>query len=191
MTMVNIRGTSGAGKSHLVRRVMGAYATRSEVTTEGRKQPLRYVLTSPLTPRPLWVLGHYNTACGGCDTIKTPDQVYDLVREGHAQGADVLYEGIMVQDDVRRCIEVTQALEPVNVVWLSTPIEECLSGVRERRVARGDERPLNEKNTRERARRLAGTVRRLRGAGVPVSELDREAAFRHCCELLLGAAQHG
>lgn len=180
--LINIRGTSGAGKSHLVRRVMDCYAGRDEVRVDGRKQPLYYNMTG--APRPLRVLGHYNTACGGCDTIKTPDQVYELLTAAVADGHDVLYEGIMVQDDVRRCVDVNRSLQPVRVIWLSTPIEECLRGVRSRREARGDDRPLNERNTRERARRLEGIVSRLRAAGVAVDELDREDAFDLCCYLL-------
>lgn len=183
MTIVNIRGTSGSGKSTLVRKVMELYPDRTEVLVPGRKQPMMYVMRSERAPRPLAVLGHYNTACGGCDTIKTPDQVYEYLRASVGVGQDVLYEGIMVQDDVRRCAEVSSSLEPVNVIWLSTDIEECLRGVRSRREARGDNRPLNEKNTRSRARSLEGIVRRLVAARVPVEKLDREAAFQRCCDL--------
>lgn len=205
--VVNLRGTGGSGKSTVVRRVMGRYLSRMPLTEPGRRQPVGYVLEAP-DAVPLYVVGHYETACGGCDTIKTVDRVYEMVsavlRDG---GHDVLYEGIMVQDDVRRAVELDQRLKReygcngdqcavcqddqegchkpgLHVILLSTPIEECLAAIRARRLERGDERPLSEKNTRERARRQEGVRGRLRDAGVSVERLDRSAAYLRVCALL-------
>lgn len=154
---------------------MDLYATRVENFAAGRKQPEGYVLTAPGL-RPLYVPGHYNTACGGCDTIKTPEQAYVLVREAVAKGCDVLFEGIMVQDDVRRCVELHGSQPPVHVVGLTTDINVCLASIADRRKARGDERPLDPKNTVNRARSCEKGLVRLE-AGVPVHRLGREDAF--------------
>lgn len=190
--IVNVRGTSGSGKSTLVRNIMALYPVRSPYNTQGRKRPLGYSLgldsDPPLT---LFVPGHYETACGGCDTIKTVDEVYRMVRVA-ALGApvlDVIYEGIMVQDDVRRAVEMDLELRatgqpPLVVIGLTTPVEECLAAVRGRREARGDARELNPKNTVDRARRQLGVWKRLRAAGVAVEEHDRAAAFARVCALL-------
>lgn len=173
--IVNIRGTGGSGKSHLVRRVMDLYAERHPRHVEGRRRPVSY-LCSAEGHRPLLVPGHYETACGGCDTLKTVNQVYELVTAGDRHNCDVLYEGIMVADDVTRAVLLSRSAD-LRVVLLTTPIEECLHSIQARRAERGDERPLSEKNTRDRAKRHDHNVWRLKQASVRTERLDREAAF--------------
>ena len=179
---INIRGTGGSGKSTVVKRIMELYgAHRRPEFVDGRKRPIRYQLGG--LPAPLVVLGHYETACGGCDTIKTVDQVYQEVRGALEINCHVLYEGIMCQDDVRRAVELSKE-HKLHVIRLSTPIEECLAGIRARREARGEEKPLNEKNTRGRYESVIRTCARLVAQGVSVEVLDRETAFVRVRELL-------
>ncbi len=182
MVVINIRGTGGSGKSTLVRRVMDLYAVRTPNYVAGRKQPESYLLTTSGRPV-LCVPGHYATPCGGCDTLKTPERVYEIVREAARQGCDALYEGIMVMDDVRRAVDLA-ATHPVHVIALTTPVETCLTAIEGRRRARGDVRELNPKNTVDRARRCEGGLKRLEAAGVSVWRLDREAAFNLVRRLL-------
>lgn len=173
--VVNIRGTSGAGKSHLVRSIMALYEFQTANYKEGRRQPISYLFKRE-DGEPLFVPGHYNTPTGGCDTISKPDDVYELVKDGANQG-DVLFEGIMVGDDVRRCAELSKE-HKVLVIALNTPIEECLAGVQSRRDTRGDDRPLDPKNTIDRARRLKTSMMpRLKDAGVETLWLSRQEAF--------------
>jgi hypothetical protein len=199
-TVINIRGTGGSGKSTLVRRVMELYASHAYIPETGRRQPIASLHTRGHNDRALFVPGHYNTACGGCDTIKTPDQVYSLVNDAVDRGVDVLYEGIMVMDDTRRAIELHQRLENQNaihgftqprhrlhVVYLTTPIEVCLAGINERRWERmGPEKykPVNPKNTTDRAKRAEAGLLKLEAAGVAVHRLDRAAALAQVRELL-------
>jgi predicted alpha-1,6-mannanase (GH76 family) len=183
--MINLRGTSGAGKSTVLTTfksmVNAAGIEVTPVFREGRRQPWFY---SAPAPRPWRLLGHYESPCGGCDTIKTVDEVYDLVRAGVLGGEAVLFEGIMVQDDVRRAVAFHKEFGDMVVIGLTTDIETCLSAIRDRRVARGDTRPLNEKNTRGRAASLERTLRRLEEGGVPVERLDRGAALTRVCRLM-------
>jgi energy-coupling factor transporter ATP-binding protein EcfA2 len=180
--VINIRGTSGSGKSTLVTRLMELYETRIHNRVDGRKQPISTLLSRPGAV-PLYVPGHYNTACGGCDTIKTVDGVYDLVTEAANAGCHVVYEGIMVMDDVVRATRLAQK-HALTVIALSTPIGECVAAVRGRREARGDPRPLDPKNTIARAERCERGLSRLRVNGVKVERADREAAFLRVAELL-------
>lgn len=196
--VINVRGTSGAGKSTLVRSVMERYARKTPAYIEGRKQPIGYLLNdlkcncadwgmegtgclstcaSQKTVAPLWVPGHYETACGGCDTITKVDEAYDSVREHVAKDYDVLFEGIMVQDDVKRAVEFNKTIAPMLVICLTTPLAECLRGIQARRDARGETKPLNPLNTENRAKRVLNSARRLREGGVEVLSLDREAAL--------------
>lgn len=182
--IINIRGTSGAGKSTLVQKVMALYASKAPLHVEGRKRPIGYMLGrniggGQIGGKSLGVLGHYEIACGGCDTLKTIDAVYDQVRDYVHQGADVLYEGLMPGEDVARAVKLSQEVGRENflVIDLTTDIEECIRRVKQRRAAKGNEKPLNEKNTRSRALGYARRRARLRDAGVVVETLSCEDAF--------------
>lgn len=185
--VVNLRGTSGAGKSTVVRRVMEKYVPGGEqaVFQEGRRQPLAYLLRPPREGmNPLYIPGHYETPAGGCDTLPTIDRVYELVEGAAEKGYDVLFEGIMVQDGrLSRFMEFYKKYQPT-VIELTTPIQECLAGVQARRDARGDIRPLNPKNTIQRAERVRRGCSRIRDAGGKVLKLDREAAYQECLRVL-------
>lgn len=183
--IVNIRGTGGSGKSTLVRLVMDRYPVKIPKFIEGRKQPYGYLLARDVADTPmLWVVGHYNTACGGGDTLKSPGDVFDSVRDKAEAGYDVLFEGIISQDDVTRTIALHRSF-PLLVLALTTPVEECLKGIQARRDERGDERPLSSKNTESRNRRLMTSILpRLKDAGVEVMKLSREDALQETLKRL-------
>jgi hypothetical protein len=184
VAIINLRGISGSGKSTIVVQVMDLYAERTPLMIEGRKRPIGYVLRHD-SRATLYVPGHYETACGGCDTIKTPDQAYELVRAAVAEHRDVMYEGIMVQDDVRRAVELNKE-HKLLVIALTTSVKDCLAGVQARRDARGDEREreLNPKNTISRARSVENKIPRLKAGGVEVLRLSREEALAECLRRL-------
>jgi hypothetical protein len=180
---INIRGTGGAGKSHLVRLVMERYAEKIPSYIEGRKRPISYVCTRP-NGRSLFVPGHYETPTGGCDTLKTVNDVYDRVRQGATDGHDVLFEGIMVGDDVTRCVALSE-IEKVLVIALNTSLEECLASIQSRRDTRGDDRPLSPRRTTDRHHLLRrGGVPRLKDGGVDVRWLSRSEALAVCLQEL-------
>jgi hypothetical protein len=141
--VVNLRGTSGAGKTELVRRLMGLYigAAGTAITRHGRTRPIVWVLPHPAGGRPLAVLGDYDggAARGGCDTIPLRDGgmaeafrlADDLARDGH----DVLLEGLALSADVRGTAALAAAGHRVHVLCLATPLEECVRNVVRRRRA--------------------------------------------------------
>jgi len=185
--IINIRGTGGSGKTTLVNRVMERYSGRDEVfqEVEGRRRIVAYGLTPPPGLPELYVLGKYTTATGGCDTLPNLDLVYRLVAHFAGTGAHVLFEGIMASEEVTRAVACHKAHErALVVVQLTTPIEVCLSSIRARREARGEEKPLNPKNTTDRFKRVQRACERLRQAGVTVERLDREAALVRVLGLL-------
>ena len=174
--IVNVRGTSGSGKSHLVKQVMQCYLYSTPRHVEGRKQPLYYECQHPRKENNLFVLGHYATACGGCDTIsKDPfDTVFGLV-EQLAQHGDVMFEGLLVSAEQRRTKEKLQ--KDAVIIGLSTPLEECLASIGLRRAERGDERPLNPENTTKRYNSLERMYPRLKAEGLNVLRFSREEAL--------------
>ena len=192
---INIRGTGGSGKSTLVKKVMELYHNRAHITIPGRKRPYFTALWHDGGGPGLIVPGHYETACGGCDTIKTVDEVYKIVRTA-TLGSDptvershhALSEGIMGMDDVTRAVQLHQDLEKEGgklvVISLTTPVDECLRRIRQRRAEGGNEKPLNEKNTRDRAARQEKILHRLKQAGVPPEKLSCEDAYARIRQLL-------
>lgn len=177
--IVNLRGTGGSGKSTLVRDLMELYPRRAALKQDGRKQPIGYVCFGAEwnNNRGLYVVGHYETPCGGADTITQQAAIFDKVIEEANHPRDVIFEGIISQDDVRRTSEINKAFPgQLKVIALRVPIEVCLASIQARRDARGDERPLNPKNTVNRQKSLERTISRLRDAGIDAQWMDREAA---------------
>ena len=172
--IVNVRGTSGSGKSTLAREVMTMYGgTRLHFKEPGRRRPLGYVLRAE-GHRPLAVIGSYESACGGCDTINCYDRCFALARESHGTGCDVLMEGLLLSEETQRTIKVHQDGIPIVVVHLTVDIEQCITDVKARREAQGNLRPLNEENTRRRVAVIERAVAKLEAAGLTVFKGSRE-----------------
>lgn len=176
--IINIRGTSGSGKSTLIRSIMEHYEEKEPHFIKGRKRPLYYLLTSPSSRKRLAVIGHYESPCGGCDTITSQDDIFQLVRDHHAAGHDVIFEGLLIGAEFNRTKALCDAHPGhVHIINLTTPLEDCVAGVQARRTARGDERPLNPKNTESKFKQVKRLKQRFEEAGIKVREGDRDEAL--------------
>ena len=192
--IINISGTSGSGKSTIARAVMARYEyaepiygmAATEQTLFGlvvkpRKRPDGYACRLA-GHRTLRIVGHYEIACGGVDSLMGAtfglDDVYALVRDADTAGFDVLYEGLIVVSDVRRCAELHAEGRRVLVLRLTTSLADCLLAVQTRREARGNSAPLDPANTKAKFRVDELRVGRLRALGVEVREVTRDEALR-------------
>ena len=171
--IINLRGTSGAGKSYLVRHIMTMFSITEEVFCRGRKQPLYYILRNKDEGRDLAVLGHYNTPCGGCDTISKTQDVFDLVMKNHNAGRDVLFEGVIIGYETKR----TKDLPDLRIVFLTTNTDICVDSINERRRARGQMEPVNPKNTIAKHRQCVGArIKFLEMGNIQVFSANRNDA---------------
>jgi len=210
--IINIRGTSGSGKSTLVRRVMEhpSYGEATNHYMKGRKQPLGYIFPRKDGPD-LAIVGHYETACGGCDTINKMENIFRLVRISHMAGNDVIFEGLLISADVNR----TQALHdeglPLAIVGLDkVPLDLCLESVNGRRLAADETRRakvINDNielfakgrktkpvpsyrghvavgNTTSKFKGVQQSMKRLEDANVATFHCDREGAYGIICNEL-------
>jgi hypothetical protein len=176
--IIQLRGTSGSGKSHIVRGVLEGAQSRLRIKELKRKQPLGYI--ARLDCGQVAIPGHYETPCGGCDTIPDLTKVFDNVRLMAGHYRHVLFEGLLASEDTRRTLELAGPGAPfehdLRVVQIITPIEDCLAGIQLRRDNRGDTRPINPTNTANRVRTIARACDKLKEAGVPVYSTDRDGA---------------
>lgn len=187
--IINIRGTSGSGKTHLVREVMKLYGPKVAYRREGRKQPIGYVYSRVGAGRPLAIIGHYETACGGCDTIPKMEDIFELVKQSSQQGFDVVFEGLLISADVNRHVDLHQWAQEngdeLLVVALDTPLDKCIESVNQRRWAKNpDKPPVKEKNTVSKFGGVKKSMERLRAAGVRAVDASREGALELIKEAL-------
>lgn len=188
--IIQLRGTSGSGKSYLVAQVMQILGGRAAFVPEmmgTRKQPVGYLQTV----RKLYIPGHYEKPCGGCDTLKGgpihgTDAIYSFIRAKHDEGCDVLFEGLLISVDVRRTVPLAQATGCMHNLILNTPLDACLAAINGRRQARNPLLPpVNPDNTTRKHREVMRVASRLRAAGVQnVFVGDREEVRQRLFELL-------
>ena len=189
--IVNLRGTSGSGKTHTVRSVMAAYGPPKPLFIKGRKRPLLYRL--PRQPgssgRPLSVLGHYETACGGCDTICKIDDIFGRVYSEHERGHDVLFEGLLISAELKRTLKLWDDFgDQFLCVALGTPIEDCLAGIQARRDARGDIREIKPTNTISKHKGVVSAMKRFGAEGRRAETHSRATAAPRILEFFDVAA---
>lgn len=187
--IINLRGTSGSGKSTIARQLMSCYGPRTAFYRSGRRQPIGYVLDHPIDAqegRKLAVVGHYETACGGCDTLPSYEVVTDLVKSSHNMGYDVFFEGLLVSGDAKYTGAMFQDGYPLHVLGLDLDPNFCVESVNMRRRAKNPEKgPVNPKNTLAKVRCMHLSMERLKAIGVPTEMFtERSAAFSRIKELL-------
>lgn len=188
--IIQIKGTSGAGKSTLVRKFMEQWGKKPiPGYIEGRRQPLYYNLIS-LGSKNVIVLGHYEAPTGGCDNIKSLDDIFELVEDFHRLGCHVIFEGLMITNDRNR-IEALSVKYPgaVKLLCLNTPLEECKRSIEQRRldaynakIAAGKNpaplKPANHKNTEAKYNQFQRTLEICKSRkNLTVLEVDREQAL--------------
>ena len=70
---------------------------------------------------------------------------------------------------------------------MDTPMEVCLERVQARRTARGDERPFNPKNTKDKWVQTMSTAKALHKLGYDVRAIDHTNAFEDVMEIFRSA----
>lgn len=161
LTCVNLRGTSGSGKTTIVRNILmqqGWHTINAQGKIWGYANPeLRWI-----------IIGSYENTCGGCDTIRTQQEVEDRIEYCLNQGYNVLFEGLLISTLTSRWLELAKRVsDRANVLfyYLDTPIEECLRRIDLRRKSAGNFKELNPKNTVDRVKAIDSTYKKLSQAG--------------------------
>ena len=147
--ILDIRGTHGSGKSTVVHNLLKQYEhTPIEGFCEYKQKEmvLGYHLHDPYGA----VLGRYNNVCGGCDGIGSADETCRRVRLFSQEHSLVILEGILVAHTFQRYSDLAKELEAAGhsyfFLFLNTPLQVCVSRVRQRRIKQGNIKPFNPKN---------------------------------------------
>lgn len=169
--IINIRGTSGSGKTTVVRGIMNK---GSVIPLDEHKKPAGYRVEIPDLGQPVYVVGPYTTACGGTDAIGTQDEVCDRIR-AFAPLGHVLVEGLLMSKTFGRYAKLDRELDAQgqHFIWafLDTPLDVCLARVGARRETRRlakavvpDFKPLNPQNTTQAWHDTKGCYAKVVGA---------------------------
>jgi predicted kinase len=190
--IVNLRGTSGSGKSTAVRQFLERYET-SEVKGDDGKV-IGYKIIVPHLANPLYAIGRYETACGGMDTIKTQQECVDRVMNAYRAGGNVLCEGLMLTGvgDAGTFIRQVGGAVKQNLIIanLDTPVELCIERVKQRRLTAGNEKEFNPENTISKHKQMVSADRRLRAAGYNVVNIDYRDVHNQLQQLFFEADPH-
>lgn len=127
--LVQIRGTSGSGKSWVMRQVMKSLGQWIPEYKPGRKRPLYYRCNDTL------ILGHYEIDCGGCDTIGSAPEVYEALKS-LPKARHILTEGLLWSGDVKWTVALRDEGYDPRAVYLTTDMETCLRQVNSRQAGR-------------------------------------------------------
>lgn len=183
--IINVRGSSGSGKSTIAFTLL---KHPHEKITNKEGKVMGYKVEAGLS-RPVYIVGRYETKCGGADVIPTQKEAADRALYFHELGGHVLIEGLLASAAGPKG-QLTIALQETGqAVYgiLDTPVETCLDRVRARRLARGDERPLNETNTRLKHKQTMQTAKTLHGLGYDVRPIDHTRAYEDVMDIFRSA----
>ena len=179
----NPRGTSGSGKTHLVKSLISHFGIKTRFLKPGTKRTNGYVLRNDT-----YVMGSYEITCGGADTIKTQDEVCQRVLKASKKYSHVIFEGVLVSDVFGRYLDLSKNVQPGAVyVWaiLDTPLELCIKRVIERRVARGNDKPFDpKKHTIPRYEKVQRGLKKAINEGQLVVLLDHRRADEQAIEII-------
>lgn len=186
--IVLLRGTSGSGKSTIATKVIEKLGAYDHEIKLGPQQKLGgYVWRQ----RQL-ILGRYTTACGGCDTLNWKGAADDMEAEiaSHcSSGHNVLLEGLVVSSwGGERLLRLIKHSE-LRVIVLSTSLEDCISSVKARRIAKALEKgvevkELNIDNTVKKYIENLRSIKNNMKIGINVVHLDRQAAYEATLDAL-------
>jgi thymidylate kinase len=163
--ILRVAGTFGSGKTTAVREFLTAYPC--ETLMRGKKiAGYRVDLNEAGITVPLFVIGKYDNTCGGTDAISTQAEIAERIMKAHPFG-HVLYEGALVSAS-GVAGQVTQTIRGTGCdvyAFLDTPLDLCITRVKGRRLAAGNEKEFDPKNLIDKFESVVNCYKNLRNEG--------------------------
>lgn len=182
--IVNIRGTNGSGKTTAVRQLIAAMTVPGQVTPVhgvaykeiGTIWDIRPDLGIPI--HPLLVVGRYDQSpCGGCDRLKTQDEITNLITFGAKKGMHVIFEGVIVSTIWGRYAALADTYRSdFAFAFMNTPFDVCLQRIRTRQQSsKRGERPIKVEQVRQKYDLCQRHFDEARRTGYRATLLDHES----------------
>jgi len=172
--IINLRGTSGSGKTAIVKRLMETYGYNSfskGVSLGTDAAGWRW---------PVFAIGKYDNVCGGMDTVPTQADCATYVAKAYDSG-HVICEGLLASGVGPKATLPAACIAAAGPnAWflcMDTPLEVCIERVKARRAARGDDRPFNPANTVAKWEQTRRAYELLEEGGANVRWLPYETAY--------------
>jgi hypothetical protein len=184
MTVLDIRGTHGSGKSYIVHQLINQEDKIGFICDND------VCIGTYVAGHDLAIVGSYDRVCGGCDGIKTADEICRRTRILSAEYKNVILEGILVAHTHRRYAELARDItlssnQQYVFCFLTTPYEVCIQRVQDRRVARGQTAEFDLFHLTNDYERCHNRLpRKFQAEGFTVELLDWENPMPQILELL-------
>jgi hypothetical protein len=184
MTIVNLRGTSGAGKSTVVHTLLKNYPHEVvQYTGKRGTKPLVYRVGVGGLERSLFVFGAYHTQCGGCDGITDYAEVVPELLRMYAPQGEVLFEGLLISGGFGRVgegmvVAAKAFAHEAIFALLDTPLALSLERIAARRAAKGKLEPLNPLNTEMKYKAAHASHAKLLREGHDARLISHKTPFR-------------
>lgn len=162
--ILRVSGTFGSGKTTAAREFLNY--PHEELKKGAKIQGYRIDATSAGISTPIFLLGSYKNTCGGCDGIPTQDEIWGRTLKAHQHG-HVLMEGALLSGSGLNGA-VTKAVQPTGCAvytFLDTSLEECITRVKIRRAAAGNEKTFDPKNVVHKFESVVACYKNLKAAG--------------------------
>jgi thymidylate kinase len=163
--LINIRGTNGAGKTSVILELFTKCKPQPIYGVLGSRLPEAYKLKFP-NCETVFVLGPYTAQCGGCDRIQPYDLIPSLI-EKYAEQGHMVFEGILISGCwgvIGRLLERWK--RDAIIVFLDTPVDQCIRRIRTRRLERGDEREFDPRNLIQKHTTVVRLRQKIIAAGI-------------------------
>lgn len=151
--VIKLGGCNGSGKTTAAKAIMEITSAQPLKWEGTRKDPNHYV--GDYEGREVLILGSYETACGGMDTISDKHERLAFIKwavRTAAKGGIIFFEGLMTGKTYGAIGEYSEhTWEKDQARWLyafmDTPFEECVKRVLARRKAAGNDAPFDPERT--------------------------------------------
>lgn len=160
--IINIRGCNGSGKTHAARSLLDA-----PPRWVGGKGPYGFTVGERVA-----LVGPYEAGkCGGCDRIKTFEDMRNAIMEAEAQWPIVIFEGVILSTVFGSWADFCKA-HPFVWAFLDTPLSVCLARIQ----ARNGNQPIKEGLVRDKLESILRVKYKAKQAGYRVETIHYEQA---------------
>lgn len=186
--IVNIAGTSGSGKSYLVRQFMGWADGKGVLKPlydpdQSTKRPIGYDVILPKS-NIIHIVGPYEKSdTAGCDILRNVETAYECIHEAYDAGKTVIFEGLFMMN-MTRGPQLVELYGDVRVIQLADPLAVCIASINDRREGRGEGPLLKKENTVGNFKRANNYCDKMRAAGATVVRTKREDALDRLLSVL-------